>query len=67
MKQILLGFLLGVVVCLSIGAEIYHPLKGIIIRPETSFRPDIAADFKAVMMNQETIFNLVNAKCGDKN
>ncbi len=66
MKQILLGFLLGVVMCLSMGAELYHPMKGIIVRPETSFRPDIAADFKAVMMNQEAIYNLVNAKCGDK-
>jgi len=67
MRQILLGFLLGVVVCLSMGAELYHPLKGIITRTETSFRSDIAADFKAVMMNQEAIYNLVNAKCGDKN
>lgn len=66
MKKILLGFLLGVVVCLSMGAEVYHPLKGIIVRQETSFRPDIAADFKTVMMNQEAIYNLVNAKCGDK-
>lgn len=54
------------VVCLSMGAEVYHPLKGIIVRPETNFRPDIAADFKAVMMNQEAIYNLVNAKCGSK-
>lgn len=66
MKQILLGFLLGVVVCLSMGAELYHPLKGITVRPETNFRPDIAADFKAVMMNQEAIYDLVNAKCGSK-
>jgi len=66
MKQMLIGFLLGVIMCLSLGSEIYHPLKGIIVRPETNFRADIAADFKAVMMNQEAIYNLVNAKCGDK-
>ena len=65
MKQMLIGFLLGVIMCLSVGSEIYHPSKGIIVRPETSFRPDIAADFKAVMMNQEAIFNLVNTKCSD--
>lgn len=66
MKQILLGFFLGVVVCLSMGAELYHPVKGIIVRSETSWRPDVAADFKAVMMNQEAIYNLVNAKCSSK-
>lgn len=65
MKQMLFGFLLGVIMCLSVGSEIYRPSKGIIVRPETSWRPDVAADFKAVMMNQEAIYNLVNAKCGD--
>ena len=51
MKQMLIGFLLGVIMCLSVGSEIYRPSKGIIVRPETSWRPDVAADFKAVMMN----------------
>ena len=63
MKQMLIGFLLGVAMCLFMGAELYHPARGIITRSETNFRPDIASDFKAVMMNQEAIYKLVQDRC----
>lgn len=63
MKQILIGFILGVVMCLSMGAELYHPVRSIITRTESNFRPDITSDFKAVLMNQETIYNLIKDRC----
>jgi hypothetical protein len=66
MKQLLMGFILGVVMCMLMGAELYHPYKGIITRTETTFRSDISADFKAVMMNQDAIFKLIEYKCGNK-
>lgn len=65
MKQLLMGFILGVVVCMLMGAELYKPYRGIIKRTETT-KADISADFKAVMMNQEAIFKLIEYKCGDK-
>ena len=66
MKQLLIGFLLGMAVCVFMDAELYHPSRRIITRSETNFRPDISADFKAVMMNQEAIFNLIKNQCGTK-
>lgn len=42
------------------GAELYHPDRGIIITRADS------ADFKAVMMNQASIFNLIKSQCGTK-
>lgn len=60
MKQLLIGFLLGMTVCIFMGAELYHPDRGIIITRADS------ADFKAVMMNQASIFNLIKSQCGTK-
>jgi len=65
MKQLLIGFILGVIVCMVMGAELYHPIRSIIVRTETQ-RSDIAPDIKAIMMNQESIYNLVKTRCGDR-
>ena len=65
MKQVLMGFLLGVAMCMLMGAELYRPSRGIITRTETQ-QVGIAPDLKAIMMNQEAIFNLVKAQCGTK-
>ena len=65
MKQLLMGFILGIVMCMLMGAELYKPYRGIITRTETN-KADISADFKAIMMNQDAIFKLIEYKCGDK-
>ena len=57
MKQLLIGFLLGIAVCILTGAELYHPTRGIITRTET-IQAGLGPDLKAIVMNQETIFNL---------
>ena len=65
MKQLLIGFLLGIAVCILTGAELYHPTRGIITRTET-IQAGLGPDLKAIVMNQETIFNLVKSQCGTK-
>jgi hypothetical protein len=64
MKQILLGFMLGVVFCLMTGAALFHPSSGIIVRTES--REATTVDLKAIMLNQESIYNLIKNTCGDK-
>ena len=65
MKQLLMVFILGVVVCILMGSELYKPYKGVITKSETT-SPGIGPDLKAIMMNQEAIFKLIEYKCGDK-
>ena len=60
-----MGFILGVVVCMLMGAELYRPYRGIITRTETT-QVGLAPDLKAIMMNQEAIFRLIEYKCGNK-
>ena len=64
MKQILLGFMLGVVFCLMTGAALFHPSRGIIVRTESANNSTV--DLKAIMLNQEVIYNLIKDSCGDK-
>jgi hypothetical protein len=66
MKQILLGFLLGVVVCLSMGAELYRPVRGFSAKSDAVPESALYKDHMRIMMNQEAIYNLVNAKCSSK-
>ena len=62
MKRMLIGFMLGVVACLSVGAAIYHPVKGVVVMVHPS-APN--ANFKTVMQNQESIYNLIITRCGE--
>lgn len=62
MKRMLIGFVLGVVACLSVGAAIYHPVKGVVVMVQPS-APN--ANFKTVMQNQESIYNLIITRCGE--
>lgn len=64
MKQILLGFILGLVFCLMTGAALFHPSRGIIKRTES--REPTTIDLKAIMLNQEAIYYLIKDTCGDK-
>ena len=64
MKQILLGFMLGIVFSLMTGAALYHPSRGILTRTES--REATTIDLKAIMLNQEVIYNLIKNSCGDK-
>lgn len=61
MKLMFIGFVLGVIVCLSMGAALYHPVKGVVVMTA----PGPRTNFETVMKNQEAIFNLINAKCGN--
>ena len=63
MKQYLIGFLLGVALCLFMGAKIYHPVRGIITTTKTNTYN--AADIQTIMLNQESIFNLIKDRCGE--
>jgi hypothetical protein len=60
MKQILLGFILGIVVCMSLGAALYQPLRGVVVdaRPEATLY-----NLKTIMENQEAIYHLIEARC----
>ena len=64
MKQILLGFMLGLVFCLMTGAALFHPSRGIIKHTES--REATTVDLKAIMLNQESIYNLIKNTCGDE-
>ena len=64
MKQLLLGFVLGIVVCISIGATLYHPYKG--VRIDVKYDANYS-NFRTVMENQDAIFQLIEAKCGKGN
>jgi len=63
MKQILLGFLLGVVVCLSMGAELYRPVRGISAKSDAVPESALYKDHMRIMMNQESIYKLIETKC----
>lgn len=65
MKRMLIGFVLGVVACLSVGAAIYHPVKGVVVMVQPSAPNDNYANFKTVMENQEAIYNLIITRCGE--
>ena len=56
----ILGFVLGVIACLCMGAELYHPNKGVLVNAVPG------SALEQVMQNQEAIFNLIDAKCGTK-
>lgn len=60
MKQILLGFILGVIVCMSIGATVYHPFKGVIVDARYGANTH---NFKTVMENQKAIYQLIETRC----
>lgn len=60
MKRMLIGFMLGVVACLSVGAAIYHPVKGVVVEPNT------VGSIHTIMENQEAIYNLINTRCGER-
>lgn len=59
MKQMLIGFIIGVVVCISLGSALYHPVKGVVVEPNT------VGAIHTIMENQEAIFNLINTRCGE--
>ena len=63
MKQLLLGFVLGIVACISIGATLYHPYKG--VRIDAKYDANYS-NFRTVMENQDAIFQLIDAKCGER-
>lgn len=63
MKQILLGFFLGVVVCLSMGAELYRPVRGISVKSDAVAESALYEDHMRIMMNQESIYKLIETKC----
>lgn len=60
MKRILFGFLLGVIVCLSIGATVYHPVNGVIVDAQYGAT---SKNFRTVMENQEAIYHLIETRC----
>ena len=59
MKQLLLGFIFGVIVCLILGNAVYKPYRGVVINKYTINPIDIQ-----IQKNQEAIFNLIELKCG---
>lgn len=63
MKQILLGFLLGVVVCLSIGAKLHSPVRGISVKSDAVAESALYEDHMRIMMNQEIIYKLIETRC----
>lgn len=63
MRKILLGFILGIMFCTMTGAALYRPVRSIIIRTESSAPTTI--DLKAIMLNQESIYNLIKNTCGE--
>lgn len=63
MKQILLGFLLGVAACLSMGAELYRPVRGISVKSDAVAESALYEDHMRIMMNQESIYKLIETKC----
>lgn len=63
MHKILLGFILGIMFCTMTGAALYHPVRGILTRTES--REATTIDLKAIMLNQEAIYNLIKNTCGN--
>ena len=57
MKQLLIGFILGIIVSLMLGSAIYKPYKDVLIIKSND-------KFETIMENQEAIFNLIEMKCG---
>jgi len=67
MKRMLIGFVLGVVACLSVGAAIYHPVKGVVVEANTvgAIHTIMEGAIHTIRKNQEAIFNLINTRCGE--
>ena len=68
MKQYLIGFLLGVALCMFMGNKIYHPIRGIMTNTKNDPQYEnrcMATDIQTLMLNQETIFNLIKDRCGE--
>lgn len=64
MKNLVIGFILGVLICLIMGSSLYHPTRGVIVRTVSS--APTTMDLKAIMLNQEAIFNLIKNSCAEK-
>ena len=63
MRKILLGFILGIMFCTMTGTALYRPVRGILTRTES--REATTIDLKAIMLNQEAIYNLIKNTCGN--
>lgn len=64
MKNLVIGFILGVMICLIMGSSLYHPVRGVIVRTESN--DPTTMDLKAIMLNQEAIYNLIKNSCTEK-
>lgn len=54
MKQYLIGFLLGVALCMFMGAKLYHPVRGIMTNTKNDPQYDnrcMTTDIHTVMLN----------------
>ena len=65
MKQYLIGFLLGVALCLFMGNKIYHPIRGIFVNSSAIKGSASYNDNITIMKNQESIYNLIKDRCGE--
>ena len=63
MRKILFGFILGIMFCTMTGAALYSPVRGVLTRTES--REATTIDLKAIMLNQEAIYNLIKNTCGN--
>lgn len=61
MKNLVIGFILGVMICILMGSSLYHPVRGVIVRTES--KEPTTIDLKAIMRNQEAIYNLIKNSC----
>ncbi len=64
MKNLVIGFILGVMICIIMGSSLYHPVRGVIVRTES--REATTIDLKAIMLNQQAIYNLIKNSCTEK-
>lgn len=64
MKNLVIGFILGVMICIIMGSSLYHPVRGVIVRTES--KEPTTIDLKAIMLNQEAIYNLIKNSCAEK-
>ena len=65
MKQYLIGFLLGVALCMFMGNKLYHPVRGIIVNSNSIKGSASYEDHITIMRNQESILNLIKNRCGE--
>lgn len=66
MKQYLIGFLLGVIFCMCMGTKLYQPVRGIMTNYNRYANICTATDIHTIMLNQESIFNLIKNRCGEE-